>query len=127
MTETPHHRQTAQTEEAGAQASTLSVLNQAPAPNPERNGPAARRLLQADGANIIAFTFSPGQSMPEHQAAHPIVVQCLQGELTFTVDGETTALQPGVAVHVPARVLHSVHCPDAAEPVNILMLTMLTG
>ncbi|WP_051298187.1 cupin domain-containing protein [Brevibacterium album] len=123
---------------SGPGAAVLDVLALAPAADPERrNGrPSVKRLLQADGANLIAFTFAPGQSLPEHTAAHPITVQCLSGLLTFTCEGETTVLTPGTVVHCRAHVEHRVDCPEepagsvqeggAAGP-NVLLLTMLTG
>ncbi|WP_277245848.1 cupin domain-containing protein [Micrococcus terreus] len=98
------------------------------APDPARDRGAVKRLLTGDGANLITFSFAPGQSWPDHQAAHPITVQCLAGTLDFTVGKRTVRLDPGVVVHLKERVLHRVDCPaDAADPVNVLLLTMLTG
>ncbi|GAA2095961.1 MULTISPECIES: cupin domain-containing protein [Brevibacterium] len=137
----------------------IDVLAAAPAPDPQRrNGrPSVKRLLQGDGANLIAFTFVPGQSLPEHTAAHPITVQCLSGTLTFTCEGQTTVLTPGTIVHCRAHVEHRVDCPagevkpasgaeatgraavtgptdaasgaeaEAAASGSVLLLTMLTG
>lgn len=66
-------------------AATIDVLSLAAPPDPEhpRGRPAVKRLMVGDGANLIAFTFAPGQSFPDHSVAHPITVQCLSGELTF--------------------------------------------
>lgn len=104
----------------------LTVPDAAPAP---RDGarPGVQRLLQADGANLIAFTFAPGQSLPDHRAAHPITVQCLTGVLDFTCGDETVRLAPGVVAHLRDHVLHRVDCPPDAAPTNVLLLTMLTG
>jgi quercetin dioxygenase-like cupin family protein len=129
------------TDESPHEAQTLDVLALAPAPDPQRrNGrPSVKRLLQGDGANLIAFTFAPGQSLPEHTAAHPITVQCLSGTLTFTCEGQTTVLTPGTIVHCRPHVEHRVDCPagptgtasgaeaEAAASGSVLLLTMLTG
>lgn len=97
-------------------------------PDPSRDRGAVKRLLTGDGVNLITFSFAPGQSWPDHQAAHPITVQCLAGTLDFTVGKRTVRLDPGVVVHLKERVLHRVDCPaDAVDPVNVLLLTMLTG
>lgn len=111
----------------GAPTTTINAVQQAPAGDPNRSSPVAQRLVQADGGNIIAFTFAPGQSMPEHQAAHPITVQCLSGYLEFTVEGRTVPMDPGVVIHVAARVPHEVVCPVNATADSVLLLTMLTG
>nr|WP_314939423.1 cupin domain-containing protein [Corynebacterium durum] len=108
--------------------STVRVLADAPAANPDRNVPAVSRLFQGDHANIIAFNFLPGQQLQDHKAAHPIIVQALHGTLDFTCGDETVRLEPGVAVHLPAYVIHRVDCPeDASADGNVLMLTMLTA
>lgn len=113
---------------AGAPTTTtINAVQQAPAADPNRSSPVAQRLVQADGGNIIVFTFAPGQSMPEHQAAHPITVQCLSGSLDFTVEGRTVSMDPGVVIHLAARVPHDVACPVNATEDSVLLLTMLTG
>lgn len=104
----------------------LDLLDAAPAVR-EGSRPGVKRLLQGDGANVIAFTFAPGQLLPDHRAAHPITVQCLSGVLDFTCGEETVRLAPGVVAHLRDHVVHGVRCPTDAEPTNVLLLTMLTG
>ncbi|HHU39358.1 MAG TPA: cupin domain-containing protein [Propionibacterium sp.] len=104
----------------------LDLLDAAPAAR-EGTRPGVQRLLQGDGANVIAFTFTPGQSLPDHKAAHPITVQCLSGVLDFTCGDETVRLAPGVVAHLRDHVVHRVDCPPDADPTNVLLLTMLTG
>ncbi|GAB2512561.1 Cupin domain protein [Corynebacterium atrinae] len=106
----------------------LSLIDAAPSPKPARPRPAVQRLLQGDGANLIVFSFAPGQDLPDHQAAHPITVQCLSGTLDFTTGGEMVRLKPGMVVHLRDHIVHRVDCPpDAPDESNILLLTMLTG
>lgn len=107
----------------------LEVLGaDAVAPDPARERGAVKRLLTGDGANLVTFSFAPGQSWPDHQAAHPITVQCLAGTLDFTVGERTLRLDPGVVVHLKDHIRHQVDCPaDAPDAVNVLLLTMLTG
>ncbi len=117
---------TVATDPAG-QMTVLDLISDAPAPDPSRDRGAVQRHHSGDGANIITFSFAPGQSWPDHEAAHPITVQCLAGALDFTVGERTVRLDPGVIVHLPAHVRHAVAAPaDAGEPVNLLLLTMLT-
>ncbi|AJE33514.1 hypothetical protein B842_08325 [Corynebacterium humireducens NBRC 106098 = DSM 45392] len=105
----------------------LALADAAPTPDPSRPRPAVQRLLQGDGANLIAFTFAPGQELPDHRSAHPITVQCLEGVLDFTCGGETVRLAPGVVVHLRAQITHRVDCPADAPERNVLLLSMLTG
>lgn len=111
----------------GDAMTVLTLHDDAPAPNPARPRPAVQRLLQGDGANLIAFTFAPGQDLPDHQSAHPITVQCLEGVLDFTCGDETVRLAPGVVIHLREHVMHRVDCPEDAPERNVLLLSMLTG
>lgn len=118
--------------EAGVHVSdsmtVLPVTELSPAPDPARPRPAVSRLLQGDGANLITFTFAPGQNLPDHQAAHPITVQCISGTLAFGCGGETVRMTPGTVIHLREYVVHRVDCPaDAPDEANVLLLTMLTG
>lgn len=103
------------------------LLDAAPVPDPSRPRPAVARLLQGDGANLIAFTFAPGQNLPDHTSAHPITVQCVDGILDFTCGEETVRLSPGTVIHLKEQVVHRVDCPAEAPECNVLLLTMLTG
>lgn len=105
----------------------LALPELAPQPNPDRPRPGVKRLLQGDGANLIVFSFAPGQDLPDHKAAHPITVQCLSGTLDFTCGGERVRMAPGTVIHVRERVIHAVECPADAEGFAVLLLTMLTG
>lgn len=109
--------------------SVVHVLENLPEPHPARPRPGVRRLLHADGGNLICFHFLPGHNLPDHRAAHPITVQCLSGELLFTCEDEVVRMEPGVVLHLPAYLVHRVECPEDAEPdkEHVLLLTMLTG
>lgn len=112
---------------SGQKISVIRLLEQAPEHQTERSRPTVKRLLQGDGANLIAFTFGPGQQLPEHKAAHPITVQCVAGVLDFEVSGQRVRLDPGVVIHLQEHIPHSVFCPADADETNVLLLTMLTG
>lgn len=108
-------------------ATRIQTIN-AVAPQPDNARPGVKRLLQGDGANLIVFNFCPGQTLPDHKAAHPITVQCLNGSLEFECGGERFPLKQGEIVHLRAHVPHAVYCPvDALSEGNILLLSMLTG
>ena len=107
----------------GSVLTTLNLLDEAPAPDPTRPRPAVKRVLSADGANLILFSFTPGQDLPDHKAAHPITVQVLHGSVTFSCGERDETLTPGRIVHLPAYVPHAVSCRD--EPA-LMLLTMLT-
>lgn len=105
----------------------INMLEAAPPAQPDKPRPAVRRLLQGDGGNLIVFTFSPGQSLPDHRAAHPITVSSLKGEILFGCGDETVTLRPGNIVHLKEHLTHRVDYPTGTDGDAILLLTMMTG
>lgn len=81
----------------------------------------AQLALSADGVRVVVFAFDTGAELTEHTAPGPILVQALEGHLTFTADGETKDLRPGGFLHLDARIPHAV---KALEP-SKMMLTII--
>ena len=103
--------------------SALNLLDIAPDTDPHRPRPGVQRVLSADGANLILFSFAPGQSLPDHKAAHPITVQALRGELNFSYGSETIPLTPGSIVHLPAYEVHKVEAtPESGDPSTLSLI-----
>jgi quercetin dioxygenase-like cupin family protein len=53
------------------------------------------------------FTIDAGTVLPEHSHFHEQWCHVLEGELEFTVDGETMLLTPGMTAHIPPHAPHS--------------------
>ncbi|MGV3154563.1 cupin domain-containing protein [Corynebacterium sp. 32222D000BW] len=108
----------------------LNLLELAPPSDASRPRPGVRRVLTADGVNLILFSFLPGQSLPDHKAAHPITVQCLAGEVTFGFEGQSAAVTPGTVIHLPAYAPHRVDCPaekNKGDAPAVMLIMMHTG
>ncbi|MDO4631388.1 MAG: cupin domain-containing protein [Corynebacterium sp.] len=115
-------------EQVATTKAVLNLLDDAPAAQPDKATPAVKRILQGNRANLVVFTFLPGQALQDHEAAHPIFVQSLKGHLQFTVGDEVADLTPGVILHLDQHVRHRVDCPNGADADgNVLLVTMLTG
>lgn len=91
------------------------------APHTSGERPGVTRALVGDGCRVVMFTFAAGQVLREHAAAFPILVQALEGRLTFTAGAETIVLEPGTVANLPAHVRHEVR----AESDAVLQLVML--
>jgi mannose-6-phosphate isomerase-like protein (cupin superfamily) len=63
--------------------------------------------------------YVPTGRAPDHFHRYDEVVYILEGEGGFHVDGETEPLQPGTAVHLPARL---VHCLENYGPGEMRVL-----
>jgi mannose-6-phosphate isomerase-like protein (cupin superfamily) len=71
-------------------------------------------------ASVTQFVgYIPVGRAPDHFHRYDEVVYILEGEGGFHVDGETEALSPGTAVHLPARL---VHCLENYGPGEMRVL-----
>lgn len=68
--------------------------------------PRIERMAAGPGATVVRLSFVAGQTMEEHRAGFPILVQGAAGHVTFEVGEESMALVPGTAVHVEAGIMH---------------------
>ena len=90
----------------------LDAIEQEPA---WRGGSAERlaHTLSKDGRLRVVLTrLRAGARLHEHRADGPVVVQCVQGHLRFTAEGEPIELAEGQIVMLGARVPHSVEALD---------------
>ncbi|MCE9527752.1 MAG: cupin domain-containing protein [Pirellulaceae bacterium] len=51
--------------------------------------------------------FEPGAIVQPHSHPHEQMGMLLEGELTFTIGGETKTLQPGEMWRIPGGIVHS--------------------
>lgn len=54
-----------------------------------------QRLAGGERANVQRFVIDPGAVVPEHSHPHEQVGYVIEGELTFTVDGEERVVGEG--------------------------------
>lgn len=99
------------------------------APDPEGYGPAMRSrddvaayevadgisLQPVFGRNLLLnfVTFAPGRSFPAHQHPEEQMGYVVEGELRFTLDGQTRLLRAGDLYVAPANVPHEGVAGDA--------------
>lgn len=81
---------------------------------------ASKRILKAPGFGIVRLTLDAGQSMTEHEAAVPILIQVLLGTVDIEIDGASRRLRQGGVLYVAAHVRHAVHALERAD----LLLTL---
>jgi quercetin dioxygenase-like cupin family protein len=67
---------------------------------------------------ISLVEFAPRAVVQPHSHPHEQMGMLLEGELTFTIDGETRTLLPGEMWRIPGGVVHSAVAGD--KPVKAL-------
>jgi quercetin dioxygenase-like cupin family protein len=64
------------------------------------------RAIVGDKASLAVVELGPGAIVPEHRHAHEQIGLCIEGSITFTVDGERRELGPGGTWRIPSDLPH---------------------
>jgi len=65
------------------------------------------KMIHGDKMSIAYWTVEKGAEVPEHSHMHEQVMQVLEGEFEFTVDGQTKVYYPGDIVLIASHKKHS--------------------
>jgi quercetin dioxygenase-like cupin family protein len=82
----------------------------------------SKTLLKKETGNITLFSFDKGQGLSEHTSPFDAVVQVVEGEGAFIIDGEMQTVKEGGMIIMPADIPHDV---QAAEQPFKMLLTMI--
>jgi quercetin dioxygenase-like cupin family protein len=82
----------------------------------------SKTLLKKETGNITLFSFDQGQGLSEHTSPFDAVVQVVEGEGAFIIDGEMQLVKEGEMIIMPANIPHDV---QAAEQPFKMLLTMI--
>ena len=78
------------------------------------------RVVSGANASLAVVELAPGAIVPEHRHTHEQLGLCLEGSITFTVDGERRTLGPGGTWRIPSDLPHdAVAGPDGAVVIDI--------
>jgi len=86
----------------------------------DESKPVITVLMESDFTKEIRIVFKEGQSMDEHRAPFPIVVEIVEGQIDFGVDGSVHNLQRGDLIALGAKIPHDLK----AKQDSIVRLTL---
>ena len=103
-----------------ARGSESEIISTGVAANAERNPIkpgkySAKRIYAGELAQITEIAFDANVELSEHMARTPIIVQVIDGNVDFTVDGQKHQLAVGGSIFVPANVMHAVYAENPAR------------
>jgi len=70
------------------------------------------RAVYLDKLMMTFFDFAPRAVVPQHKHPHQQITFILEGEMEFTLDGETRVLRKGEGVTIPPNVEHDARVLD---------------
>ncbi|HBN79495.1 MAG TPA: cupin [Planctomycetaceae bacterium] len=75
-------------------------------------------LIKSPHVEVIRMVLSAGKVISEHKAPGEIIVQCLEGNITFTTMGEPKKLRKGDMLYLSAGEPHAL---EAIEDSSFLL------
>ncbi len=78
------------------------------------------RVIAGANASLALVELQPDAIVPQHRHEHEQLGMCLEGSITFTIEGERRELGPGGTWRIPSNLQHdAVAGPDGAVVVDI--------
>ena len=77
------------------------------------------RLVHTEGMSVAYVDLKQGAVLPVHQHIHEQMTNVLEGELEFSVNGETRICRPGDIVVLPSNVPHGVRAITACRVIDV--------
>ena len=78
------------------------------------------RVIVGNNASLAVVELEPGAIVPEHRHEHEQLGLCIEGSITFTIDGVRRALGPGGTWRILSNLPHdAVAGPEGAIVVDI--------
>ena len=88
----------------------------------------ATMLLGVPEASMTLLTFLPGAAVPEHTHADSgEFLSLLEGTMEVTVQGKTTVVTAGDAIHIPAGAVHSARVVGRFEQARAVQVYVGPG
>jgi quercetin dioxygenase-like cupin family protein len=79
-------------------------------------------LVKTDKLEVIRLVLPAGKDIPHHQVTGEITVQCLEGLVGFTAQGQTKVLEAGQLLYLSGSELHALKgVEDSSVLVTILL------
>ncbi|MHB8865894.1 MAG: cupin domain-containing protein [Pirellulaceae bacterium] len=79
-------------------------------------------LVKTANLELIRLVLPAGKEIPTHKAPAEITVQCLEGRVLFTAQGQSQELTPGQLLYLAAAEPHAVKgIEDSALLITLLL------
>ena len=96
----------------------LDVASEA---QPPEQGILSRSIYNDDRIKAVVFGFGQGQELSEHTASKPAMLFFVKGEAVVCLGDDVKDAGPGIWVHMPPGLKHSI---KAKTPVVMLLVLL---
>lgn len=79
-------------------------------------------LFKSEDLEVMRLVLLAGKTMPSHDVAGEITLQCLEGSIEVTAEAATHVLYPGHLMYLPGRAPHALF---ALENASVLVTVAL--
>lgn len=79
-------------------------------------------LFKSDDLEVMRLVLSSGKSLPPHKVAGEITIQCVEGAMSVSAEGDERVLRAGQLLYLRGNVVHAVH---ALEDTSALVTVAL--
>lgn len=79
-------------------------------------------LFKSEDLEVMRLVLMAGKTMPSHQVAGEITIQCIEGSVEVSAENATHVLQPGHLLYLSGR---SPHALLALEDASVLLTVAL--
>lgn len=66
------------------------------------------KMLNENGPKVIGLGFKKGQGLEKHSTPTPAFLQVLEGEIEFSISGQTYNLKAGSYFKIPEKIEHQL-------------------
>jgi quercetin dioxygenase-like cupin family protein len=106
---------------ARVSASFTHIIDLAAEAVPPARGILSNTVFDDESIRAVVFGFAAGEELSEHTAAVAAVLHFISGEAQLTLGDQQRDASAGTWVHMPGKLVHSVH---AVTPVVMLLLLL---
>jgi quercetin dioxygenase-like cupin family protein len=86
-------------------------------------GEKSTALFKSEQLEVIRLVLPAGKSFPPHRVEGEVTIQCIEGEIEISVEGQGHVLRSGQMLFLSRSVLHGVHAVQDASALVTIVLT----
>jgi quercetin dioxygenase-like cupin family protein len=79
-------------------------------------------LFKSDQLEVMRLVLLKGKSLPPHRVAGEITIQCIEGRIDVTAEGESHLLRGGQLLFLPGGLVHGVMALDDSSALITIVL-----